>query len=216
MSRTLVGQSSDRRKRYVGYFSYSFQRPPACATVTPYSEVALKQSDLGPGEAPAKRVRDFFAQNLRILMTGKGWTQSELARQADVARDLISGYINAKTLPTTENAAKLARALDVAVDELLPLQTKDQNSPVLKIEPLSAGIVRARFDAVMSMESAVELMRLSDDWTAQDGEHRDASLNVVRVTVAAPAPQARVNYDFALTYSRAQTLAELFPKWTAD
>lgn len=76
-----------------------------------------------------------FARKLRSLRVKKGWNQSELGRQAakhmpdgKFGRDNISKYEMETTLPTPVYALALARALGVAVEDLLP------NSPALAID----------------------------------------------------------------------------------
>jgi transcriptional regulator with XRE-family HTH domain len=61
-----------------------------------------------------------FAERLKRLMHAKGWHQSELARQAGIARDSVSVYIRGRALPKEENAQALARALNVSLEELMP------------------------------------------------------------------------------------------------
>lgn len=61
-----------------------------------------------------------FGRRLKSLMLERGWNQSELARYADMGRDNVSGYINGKYLPNAKHLHKLARALHVDPQTLLP------------------------------------------------------------------------------------------------
>lgn len=82
---------------------------------------------------PAKAL---FARKLYQAMMRKGWSQSELARHADLPRDAVSVYIRAKSLPTPLSLRKLAKALDVDPDELLPPQAMIERDriPVFEIK----------------------------------------------------------------------------------
>jgi len=64
--------------------------------------------------------RTEFAKRLFRAMVAKEWTQSELARQADLPRDSISRYMRGMNLPDLINLKKLARALSVEEADLLP------------------------------------------------------------------------------------------------
>lgn len=64
--------------------------------------------------------KEEFAKRLYERMTGKGWTQSQLARYAGLNRDAMSTYIRARSMPSPESLAKLAKALDCKPEELMP------------------------------------------------------------------------------------------------
>lgn len=61
-----------------------------------------------------------FARRVYRLMIERGWRQSELARQAGLSRDCVSTYTRGKSLPTSQNLEKLAAALGVNAEDLLP------------------------------------------------------------------------------------------------
>lgn len=69
---------------------------------------------------------DSFAAKLRGLQRERGLTNDELAREAGIGVRLIAKYRNGETEPRdyfgepTENARKLATALGLPLDELLP------------------------------------------------------------------------------------------------
>lgn len=78
-------------------------------------------------DIPSDAVKQEFARRLQRAMVKKGWTQSELARQAarfapnkQMIRDNISKYIRAKVLPGPLHLAALCKALGMEPDELLP------------------------------------------------------------------------------------------------
>jgi len=64
--------------------------------------------------------KEEFAKRLYERMAGKGWTQSQLARYAGLNRDAVSTYVRARSLPSPESLAKMARVLDCKPEELLP------------------------------------------------------------------------------------------------
>lgn len=102
------------------------------------ARVALPTSDdLKGALVPRELTRQEFGRRLFQLMTDKDWSQSELGRQADVGRDAISTYVNGKTFPTPRNLRRLAKALGVSEEELLPNQFKkalEDEFPALEIK----------------------------------------------------------------------------------
>lgn len=61
-----------------------------------------------------------FGRRLYQLMLAKGWRQADLHRAAGLPKDSISSYVRGRTFPTHMSAQKLAKALGVAVEEILP------------------------------------------------------------------------------------------------
>lgn len=60
------------------------------------------------------------AQALRSCRKERGLTQAQLARLSGVSHGAISGYENGTTIPKRRMVEKLARALDVPPEKLLP------------------------------------------------------------------------------------------------
>jgi transcriptional regulator with XRE-family HTH domain len=71
-----------------------------------------------------------FAQRLLAVMRERGWTQSELARRARIGRDNVSGYIRGKNLPGPAIMNRLAAALAVGPEQLIPMS--EENLPTAK------------------------------------------------------------------------------------
>lgn len=71
-------------------------------------------------QTPLDMRRKAFGRNLWNLTLRRGWTQSELARQAGIGRDSISGYMRGKNLPEPTSAMALAKALGVTLEDLYP------------------------------------------------------------------------------------------------
>ncbi|PFH12912.1 MULTISPECIES: helix-turn-helix domain-containing protein [Burkholderia] len=59
-----------------------------------------------------------FGSQLRELREEKGWTREYLAERADIAGSQLSRYERGEALPNYRPLISLARALDVALDEL--------------------------------------------------------------------------------------------------
>jgi transcriptional regulator with XRE-family HTH domain len=99
----------------------------------------IMDSDVTPEHRRFMRkhlTRQEFGKRLYDLILEKGWTQSELARRAGVLRDSISSYVNGKILPEPLNLKKLADALDVSSEDLLPNYTEqaiETQAPVMEI-----------------------------------------------------------------------------------
>ena len=70
-----------------------------------------------------------FAQRLLAVMRERGWTQSELARRARIGRDNVSGYIRGKNLPGPAILNRLAAALAVGPEQLIPMTGEQAHSP---------------------------------------------------------------------------------------
>ena len=60
-----------------------------------------------------------FGQNLKRIRTEKGISQGDIARTLKVNRSYISNIENGKMNPTLATIAKLAKAIEVSMDELL-------------------------------------------------------------------------------------------------
>lgn len=87
-----------------------------------------RRKDVDPKVLPDS-AKQKFAGKISQLMQEKGWRQSDLARQAGLPRDAVSVYMRGRSLPTPGNLEKLAKALDVAPDDLLPAQPPAKRDP---------------------------------------------------------------------------------------
>jgi transcriptional regulator with XRE-family HTH domain len=56
-------------------------------------------------------------------LSTRGGRLAELARQSDLSRSDILSYMREVSLPPSEDLAKLAKALDMTPEELLPRAT---------------------------------------------------------------------------------------------
>lgn len=60
-----------------------------------------------------------FGKNLKRIRTAKGITQGDIFRKLKVGRGFLSNIENGKGNPTLATIAKLAKALDVPIEDLL-------------------------------------------------------------------------------------------------
>ncbi len=60
-----------------------------------------------------------LGKNLKRIRTAKKMSQGAIARKLEVHRAYVSGIENGKRNPTLATIDKLAKALNVSVDELL-------------------------------------------------------------------------------------------------
>lgn len=135
---------------------------------------------LDSGTAPEKLTpkhltKQEFGRRVYRLMLAKGWNQSELARQADLQRDSVSVYVRGKSLPTSQNLQKLAAALDVEPDELLPNYVEsavDEDNPSLEMRVSPARPTEAwlRVNRLVLVSTAAEVIRILNDDPLSKGE----------------------------------------------
>lgn len=59
------------------------------------------------------------AQNIRNFRNKKGITQRELAKETDLSRNTIVNFETARRDPRVKDLRKIARVLDVPVEQLL-------------------------------------------------------------------------------------------------
>jgi transcriptional regulator with XRE-family HTH domain len=117
--------------------------------------------------------RHEFAKRLYRLILERGWTQSELARKAGVQRESVSNYVNANTMPDLPNIKKLAVALGVKPEDLLPnvseAQFDREMNPALEIKASSDDPSKSwvRLNREVSTGTVLKIMQaLEEDQTA--------------------------------------------------
>jgi transcriptional regulator with XRE-family HTH domain len=125
--------------------------------------------------APRHLTKQEFAKRLYRLMLKRGWNQSELARQADLPRDSVSTYIRAKVMPTPQSAQRLAVALGVVPEELMPNHVEsaiDEDSPSLEMKVSVNAPSKAwlRVNRLVSLSTAARVIDLIEAENAADAE----------------------------------------------
>lgn len=90
-----------------------------------------------PALSPREVRRVGFAKNLSALILDANISQSDLARMTGLGRDSISGYVLGKSVPSPENAERIARALGVPLSKLQPATARvvmEPGKPFLHVE----------------------------------------------------------------------------------
>lgn len=90
-------------------------------------------SDKAPAEAgsdalmeiPRHLTKQEFSRRLKTLLTTRGLSNAEFARRAGFGRNSITSYLKGYNYPSRLNLEKMAKALGIEADELLPNITKE-------------------------------------------------------------------------------------------
>jgi transcriptional regulator with XRE-family HTH domain len=122
-------------------------------------------SPTDPDLRPKHLSKQEFGRRLYRLMAAKGWHQSELARQAGIARDSVSTYIRGVSLPEPGNLKLLAQALGVEPDDLLPNHVEaaiDNDVPSLemKVSSSDARIAWLRVNRLVTTTTAAKIVEI--------------------------------------------------------
>lgn len=125
------------------------------------NDVVVASTSGAPDDADLRRI---FRERVKELLLDKGWNQSELARRADVGRDQISTYLrdNPRSLPTPSTLVKIARALGVSTNELLPTAGDLNPARAQPLEVLGQDETgyRVRINIPLPLQALSELMQL--------------------------------------------------------
>lgn len=131
-----------------------------------------------PGETnqltPRALTKQEFGRRLQNLLLTKEWNQSDLSRATGLGRDSVSTYINGKTFPTPLGLKKLAEALGVQPDELLPnsmMNAMDDEHPAIELKQAAGHTGKAwlRINRAMSFSAAAKIV----DIINQDDAHEE-------------------------------------------
>lgn len=120
-----------------------------------------------PGRVPPPAgARDLakqeLARHLVAAMRERDWSQSDLARHADVPRELISTYVRGVSLPEPRTLRKLANALGTTPEKLLPAAaglTAQDEIPAFSITELAGhpGRVWLRINRMVTLDTAMQI-----------------------------------------------------------
>lgn len=120
-----------------------------------------------PGDtlAPRHLSKQEFGRRLYRMLLDRGWRQSELARRAGIQRDSVSVYVRGRSFPTPLNLAKMAAALGVKPEDILPNQTEsaiaeDEPDFELKVSPGDPTRAWVRLNRLVSLDTAVQIAAL--------------------------------------------------------
>ena len=120
---------------------------------------------------PKEAVKAEFARRLQHAFTQTGWTQSELARQAELrlpkghtfGRYNVSTYVRGKSLPGPVHLKALCDALGLKTDDLLPTRGVRQagsDVPPLDVRDMADGNVWLRINQAVPWPTALKIMEL--------------------------------------------------------
>ncbi len=113
---------------------------------------------------PLAKAKELFARRLYRLMMSKGWNQAELGRRADLGRDVINKYINARALPTPESVQKLAIALGIPTIRLYPggdetgLEATQAEIPPVSMKVTGNGKALLQVNMEMDQNLAIQIL----------------------------------------------------------
>lgn len=119
----------------------------------------------GAEMAPRHLTKQEFGRRLHHMLLERGWRQSELARRAGIQRDSVSVYVRGRSFPTPLNLQKMAKALGLRPEDILPNQlesaiAEDEPDFELKVSPGDAKQAWVRLNRLMSLETAVQIATL--------------------------------------------------------
>lgn len=120
---------------------------------------------------PRRRACREFAAGLRRELTRRGLTQAQLARAVGTHRDNISGYCTGRSFPRASLLARISRALDCRVDELVPSLALPgaaaASAPSGKVSAALQpdGKARVRIDARVPPDVAAQILTLLAPYT---------------------------------------------------
>lgn len=62
---------------------------------------------------------DLFPANLKKAIKAKGFTQTGLAKQANLPFETVSKWVRGKSFPRIDSLVLIANVLEISIDELL-------------------------------------------------------------------------------------------------
>ncbi len=71
-------------------------------------------------------------QRITELRKQKGWSQSELAKQTHVSREIVGRYERGDAVPSIDIAKRMADAFEVSLDYLAGASDKQLNKEIVK------------------------------------------------------------------------------------
>lgn len=115
--------------------------------------------------APKHLTLQEFGRRIYQLMLKKGWRQADLARESGLPRDSISTYVRGTVRPTDESLKKVAKALGVEKEDLLPNMIEDaieQDSPSVEMKISASDPTKAwlRLNRLVNTSTAVKIIEI--------------------------------------------------------
>ena len=114
-----------------------------------------------PDRVSAKRA---LGARVRALRRDRGWKQADLARRADLSRNVVHTTENGHSYPTADNLARLARALGVPVGALAGKPPMggygEPSSSCAFAASAESGFARIQIDRLVRAGTAVAILKL--------------------------------------------------------
>lgn len=116
---------------------------------------------------PRALTKQEFGRRLHNMILERNWNQSDLARAAGLGRDSISTYVAGKTFPTPRALERLAEALQVDKNDLLPnamMAAMDDEHPAVELKQASGhpGKAWLKVNRAMSFSTAAAIIDIID------------------------------------------------------
>ena len=105
-------------------------------------------------------IREIFSKNFLILLDRAGMTQKEVAAKADMQEYEMSRYARGAQTPKPEKLKKIADALEVSPDELVPgyLSQGKQTGIAMSSKELENGDMWVEFQGVADKKTWSKIM----------------------------------------------------------
>ena len=113
-------------------------------------------------------VKAEFAKRLYNKIADRGWTQSEFARNCDLARDAISTYVRGRSMPSPAALEKMANVLGCRPEELLPnyfesAHSKQEPAFELRDVPNEEGYMWIKLNMRLPKKVAMQIFTLAQE-----------------------------------------------------
>lgn len=137
--------------------------PAQSPLANPLMDPALELKELSKQE---------FGRRLMKLILDRGWNQSDLARAAKLGRDAVSTYVRGRSFPEPRSLKRLADALGVSPEALLPnsvtMAMDADTAPMLEIKQAAGHPEKVflRVNRMVSLQQAAEIFNIINK-----GEH---------------------------------------------
>ena len=141
----------------------------------------FEEPDLRLASMDKTQAKQIFAARLQAAMDAKGWSQSDLARNAtrllppgtkkEIGRDNVSNWVRGVHLPGSIFLNAVAQALGKEPTDLLPsraVPSAKDTAPPLDVRDRGDGHVYLRVNRRVPFSVAVAVMKLLQDLEKED------------------------------------------------
>lgn len=112
--------------------------------------------------ASRAREKREFGRRVYSLMLARGLYKSELARIMGTSRDNVGRYANGETIPLDDNLERLAAALGVTPEELVPSRARERVEKIndMELQFDDAGCAWLRVSRLVTSGTALKVAEL--------------------------------------------------------